>query len=176
MSQILLESSTLQDSIIMKVFRVLLVLLFESIFVCQGYSKDYTLFNNGHSSYNIVVLEKSSASEKFAAEELQRFLYEISGTKIPIVNTLNKISNNRIIIGYETAKECGLGTEMPNEDEQSFKYYNIGEDIVIIGGATIGTLYGVYSFLENEFDCRWYTASESCIPRKNKWVIFKGRF
>ncbi|MDR3313444.1 MAG: DUF4838 domain-containing protein [Oscillospiraceae bacterium] len=39
-----------------------------------------------------------------------------------------------------------------------------GDSIIITGGRPRGTLYGVYRFLEEYFDCHWYTAELKVIP------------
>ena len=39
-----------------------------------------------------------------------------------------------------------------------------GEDFICIQGGQRGVLYGVYHFLEEYFDCRWYTADLQVIP------------
>jgi hypothetical protein len=41
----------------------------------------------------------------------------------------------------------------------------IGDDLILAGGHPRGTLYAVYTFLEDEVGCRWWTASASTIPR-----------
>ena len=61
--------------------------------------------------------------------------------------------------------------EAPSYQDESFSYCNKGKDILIYGGSLRGTMYGVMSFLENEFGCRWYTPSVSVIPEKSEMMF-----
>ena len=40
-----------------------------------------------------------------------------------------------------------------------------GRDLILAGGRDRGTVYAVYSFLEDVVGCRWWTESASFIPR-----------
>ena len=46
-----------------------------------------------------------------------------------------------------------------------------GPNLVIAGGKLRGTLYGVYSFLEDTAGCRWYTPAVSRIPSQQTLSI-----
>lgn len=150
--------------------RFILVCLFEILLIRSGYSQSYTLFKDGNSSYSIIVSEEASASEKFAADELQYFINEIGLVKLPIKTTQIVNSNSpKIIIGYTTANECSINITKPEDEDESCSYFSKDGNIIIYGGANIGTLYGVYFFLEKELDCRWLTANVNSIPKRNEW-------
>ena len=104
---------------------------------------DVTLVDNGKSDYVIVVGEKASESEKFAAEELQTHIERISGVKLPIADK-----------PAAGAKAVFLGADVfPGTDAPDWKAF--GDDgfvlrvsdsgVVIAGGHKRGTLYGVYT-------------------------------
>ena len=40
--------------------------------------------------------------------------------------------------------------ERPEDGDEGFTYRSVGDDLWIYGGKQRGTMYGVYSFLENE--------------------------
>ena len=42
----------------------------------------------------------------------------------------------------------------------------VGRNLVLAGRAPRGTLYAVYTFLEDVVGCRWWTSTESFIPKK----------
>lgn len=156
----------------MKVQTLFLSLLIFVSIASPCRADDYTLFNRSRSSYSIVVSKEASPSEKFAAQELQKFLYEISGARLQIVDVNQGRKGKRIIVGFnKDAESCLDGLEKPLSNDQSFRYFSNFGDIVILGGTEIGTLYGVYHFLENEFDCRWLTDSVSDIPKKRIWTF-----
>lgn len=120
-------------------------------------------------AYRIILSPTASESETWAAEELQHWLYEISGEYLPVQRNAD-YAGPKIVIGYQDIIST-TGTEMPAENDESFQYFSKGKDIFIYGGKQRGTMYGVFSFLENEFGCRWYTPRVTVIPKKEKLVF-----
>jgi hypothetical protein len=136
-----------------------------------GERAEYTLFSDGQSAYRIALGRDASASEQWAAGELQHWLKEISGVEIPIGEVAEGSPGPKIIIGYNDLVREKTGAEVPADKDESFRYCNKGPDIFIYGGKMRGTMYGVMSFLENEFGCRWYTPGVSVIPHKGRKVF-----
>ena len=59
----------------------------------------HVLASNGKSDWKIVVGADAIAPERHAAEELQHFLQEISGARLPIVKDDAPYGCNEIIVG-----------------------------------------------------------------------------
>ncbi|PHX74603.1 MAG: hypothetical protein CK547_02290 [Chitinophagaceae bacterium] len=131
-----------------------------------GKKENYSLFSNASSAYRIALTRDASASESWAAKELQHWLKEISGVELPIQEIGQPYTGPQIVLGYTPPIKDIFGNPIPNDLDESFHYINFGPDIYIYGGKTRGTMYGVMSFLENEMGCRWYTPSASIIPKK----------
>ena len=129
-----------------------------------------TLFNNGKSDYAIVLCKNASTSEQTAAKELQGYLEQIGGVALPIItrDQLNK-GQKHILIGYNKKYGAEFGVECPDKNDEGFTYRNVGDNIWIYGGSQRGTMYGVYSFLENELGVRWYTKDYTKVPSLKKW-------
>jgi hypothetical protein len=136
-----------------------------------GQRAEYTLFSDGESAYRIVLGKDASASEQWAAGELQHWLKEISGVDIPVGEAGEGPAGPEIIIGYNDLVREKAGAGAPADGDESFRYFNRGPDIFIYGGKMRGTMYGVMSFLENEFGCRWYTPEVSVIPHRERKVF-----
>ena len=148
--------------------RISLVIILWSSFVMVN-ARTHTLFNSGKTDYAIFVSNGASVSEKYAASELQYWLKEISGITFPIIDDSQSSRKKKIIVGYNPAIIKLLKLNRPDDKDQGFLYGNSGDDIYIVGGKNLGTLYGVYSFLENELSCRWYTKEVSVAPKRHKW-------
>lgn len=133
----------------------------------SGKRIEYTLFSNGKSDYTIELSDNASVSEKWAAKELQNTLKEMSGIEFPITNSSTG-NNPKIAIGYNNKLAQIAGINEPVENDESFVYLNAGPDIYIFGGRLRGTMYGVFSFLENELGCRWYTPKVTVIPKRKE--------
>lgn len=135
----------------------------------SGKRVEYALFNNGRSDYRIVLSPGASASEKWAAEELQRWLKEVGRANLPIIESDKAKTGSNIIIGYPGFSAAG--EKEPDINDESFRYFNSGGNIYIYGGRQRGTMYGVFSFLERELGCRWYTPRVSVIPKRNEFMF-----
>ncbi len=132
-----------------------------------GKRQEYVLFKNRNTDYSIVLDDDASESEKWAAEELRRWLKEVSGADFPI-KPLSSSAGPRIILGYNPVVAGLTGMTAPGDQDEAYHYSNVGQDLVIFGGKQRGTMYGVMSFLENELACRWYTSTVSSIPKKSE--------
>jgi hypothetical protein len=134
-----------------------------------GRPQKFTLFSNQKSDYRIVIDSRASESEKWAASELQHWIEEVSGIKLPIENTSGTSSGPGIWVGYNDMIQNFITTTRPDSTDESFTYFNAGSDICIYGGSQRGTMYGVMSFLENELGCRWYTPGVAVAPEKAEY-------
>jgi hypothetical protein len=114
-----------------------------------------SLTRNGASDYTIAVAPNAPAPEQRAARELQRFLEEMSGARLPIVAAC--ASKRCIQIGSSYAPRK-FGAE-------EYWLKTDGETLMVTGGRPRGTLYGVYTLLD-KLGCRWYTTEVSRIPRR----------
>lgn len=128
------------------------------------------LTKNGTSKYSIIISENATPIEHQAASELQSYLRQISGAEIPIQSDASPAGKFEIIIG-ETNRAERIDVEKLGSD--GFTIKTIREKLVIAGGKNKGTLYGVYSFLENYLGCRKYSAKVSFIPNHEKIEIGK---
>lgn len=133
-----------------------------------SYSSVNVLFDNGKSKYKIVLSSEASTSEKTAADELQQYIKEISGAELPIVNDLD-CKSACIYVGYNSRVEQLLGKKDIKDDDESFTYESKGKNLFIYGGKQRGTMYGVFTFLEKELGCRWYTPDFTKVPKQNRW-------
>ncbi len=126
---------------------------------------DVTLADKGQSKYRIVVPVAAIPSERYAAEELQRYLEKISGAKLPIVTDADKPTAREILLGDNTRLAklrtkvdfAGLGSD-------GFVLREDGNRLIIAGGRPRGTLNGVYTLLEEKLGVRWFTPKLETVP------------
>jgi len=130
------------------------------------------LADGGQSIYTIVIAKDAAAPEKHAAEELQRFLQEISGAKLKIVTDDLAVEGKRVFVGPGAglSKVAG-GMDIKGLGLEGYLIKTIGDDVIIVGGRPRGTLYGVYSLLEDELGCRWFTPDCSRVPKRSRVEI-----
>jgi hypothetical protein len=103
--------------------------------------------------------------ERHAAEELAHFLGEISGARFEIKPPAAAGSGPRILVGREASKSMIHPSELAALGSEGYLVRAKGTGIAISGAEPRGTLYGVYSFLEDELGCRWFTPDCAGIPK-----------
>ena len=128
-----------------------------------------TLVKGGESTYSICISQAASPSEKHAAEELQRFLQEISGARLPVVTDADKPGGSLVLVGNSTLVEPFV-SKIEKLGPEGFVLRTAGDRVLIVGGRERGTLYGVYTFLE-KLGCRWFTRDVSVIPKKSTLFV-----
>ena len=130
------------------------------------------LFKNGKSKYQIAISAEASSSEQTAAEELQAYIKQIGGVELPITNSLSS-NAPKIFVGYNDKVGQLIGKQDITPDYEGFTYCNKGKHLFIYGGSKRGTMYGVFSFLEDQFGVRWYTPNCTKVPKLKKWDFDK---
>ncbi|MDO8587830.1 MAG: DUF4838 domain-containing protein [Armatimonadota bacterium] len=125
-----------------------------------------TLVKNGKSGYTIVLATEASPSEKHAASELQKFIADISGARLPVVGEADKPEKMIVVGSCETQRALAPDLNTKALGDEGFAIRTVGPHLLIAGGRLRGTMYGVYTFLEEVLGCRWYTSTVSRIPKK----------
>lgn len=120
--------------------------------------------------YVIVTSETATVAERDAAETLQKYLLEISGLELPIV--LDEENHDKEIVVGITSREGRVYTiDRPSLGNEGVYIKTVGDSVVLTGGKLRGTLYAVYTFLEDYLGCRWFTMDLEAIPKAEKLMI-----
>ena len=130
------------------------------------------IVEDGSSEFSIAVAENADDCIMTAAEEMQTYIEKISGARLPV------ISENQLADG---AKAVVLGeTELEKEITQvdrtaigadGFLLYSDGDYLLIAGGDSRGTLYGVYTLLEDYLGVRWFTPELEVVPESKDVIV-----
>lgn len=121
-------------------------------------------------SADIVVVtgENPSKFEKIAAEELMAFLPQISGEKCRISNR-ESAGDKNIFLG-DTAEARAAGIDVSACGKEQWVLDGDGKRLIISGGRPIGTLYGVYAFL-NKLGVRFFAWDTVKVPQSSGFQI-----
>jgi hypothetical protein len=133
------------------------------------------LAEGGRTDFTIFIAADASEPERHAAGELARFLEEMSGTKFPVEAAEGppRAGASWIAVGPGAARGTVSPEEISRLGGEGYLLRTKGKGIAIAGGRPRGTLYGVYSFLEEELGCRWFTPDVSRIPRRTRVEVPK---
>ena len=122
--------------------------------------------------YRIVLPTSPTQHEIKASEVLQTILLEISGAALPIVSSNETRSRFEVVLGQnERLDELNLNINLNSLKEDGFVIKTDSARLIIAGGNEKGTLYGVYTFLEDYLNCRMYTPKVKVIPKKDRIVL-----
>jgi hypothetical protein len=135
-----------------------------------GNPSDIILSKEGKSQAVIVVSKDASESEKHAAAELASFLKQVTKADFNITDRLAN-TNVRLLVGPGAAKFVDKDFSTDGLGIEGIVLRTVGNDIILAGGRPRGTLYAVYTFLEDYVGCRWWAPGESTIPYKSTLKI-----
>ncbi len=151
------------------IFSTTIIVVF--ILILCSCSNNNFLIRNGKSEIRIFVSARADRVETYAAFELQKYLQEISGCKLPVTH-VDDPDAKMIYVGFDGVPESVLSDLNSSEfGKEEYIIRTTGEDILIAGGKPRGTLYGVVGFLSDHLGCRWYTREVVKVPQKKTIVI-----
>lgn len=129
-----------------------------------------TLSENGQTKAVIVIAADAPAPERHAAAELAGFLAQITGAQFPIAGEPNQ-ANVNVFVGPQAAKVAQKDFSTDGLGDEGIVIRTVPNGLVLAGGRPRGTLYAVYTFLEDHLGCRWWSSTESTIPSKATIVL-----
>ncbi len=144
----------------------LTLLLYVSISAADVAQGDLTLAADARTEYVISMGADATAPEQNAAMELASYLRKVTGAEFAVKSSgAASAAKRRILVGQtEDVRKL-----LPEVDWQSLGSDGIvikakAQHLVLAGGRPRGTLYAVYTFLEEFVGCRWWTSSEEDVP------------
>jgi hypothetical protein len=129
------------------------------------------------SGWDIITAKDAQPSEVYAAEEFQNFFAQSSGIHLPIVQQADAANGGQhhIFIGSSpsmSASNVGFSTD--GFGQEDFRIV-VRDDNIAIAGSTQsparGTLYGVYTFLEDYIGVRFLTVDHTYVPAIGTWRV-----
>lgn len=131
------------------------------------------LVRDQQTSYVIALAADAIPAEKTAAEQLQKYLQQVTGAAFPIQSeTQVNADVPQILVGAGTR----VRSLLPAQDWNALGHDGIiiktvGKNLILAGGRPRGSLYAVFQFLEDEVGCRWWTPTASTIPSQSTLTV-----
>jgi hypothetical protein len=120
---------------------------------------------DGQAKAVIVIAPDAPAPEQHAAKELADFLRQTTGATFELAGQ-RKPGASCILVGPAAAKLADEQFSTEGLGAEGIVVKTVGNDLILAGGAPRGTLYAVYTFLEEQLGCRWWSSTESTIPKR----------
>ena len=118
---------------------------------------------DGWSDYVIVIGKTCDLAEKTAASELRNYIKKMSGAFLEIVTDDTPKAEKELIVG-RTNRDFKGKYDKDELGDDGFIIKTEEKRLFLIGGEPRGTLYAVYTYLENYLGCRFYTADFEKVP------------
>src|SRR5690606_7304149 len=133
----------------------------------------------GASSDWVIVQMSPDQQTRFAAEELQRYIQQICGARLPLQSAPR--SSYNIYVGLRENIPTAFQACRPLEerfDGCAGAAFQQQSAIVSAGDNHQGTIYGVYDFLE-QLGCRWFYPGQDIrdkevVPEKQRLLVAVG--
>ena len=128
-----------------------------------------TLFGSGESRFSVVIPVNAAPAVRYAAEEFIKYFKEACSAELNLLTGDIGCPANRIMIGLGISEErladCG---------NEGFVIQTTNEKVIIAGKTPRGTLYGVYTFLEDYLGIRFFTPDITHIPKSLNISVESG--
>ncbi len=132
-----------------------------------------TLADKGKTGYCIVVSASASAPEKTAANELQKYLKQVTGAEFAVkTESQVKTGAPQILVGQsQRVKRLVPDVDWTKIGHDGIVIRTVGNKLILAGGEPRGTLYAVYTFLEDSVGVRWWAGGEETVPTRKTLSI-----
>ncbi len=124
-----------------------------------------TIAHEGKAQCVVVVAKDAIPDEQQAADILTNFLHQVTGARFEKVETA-QAGQQRLLVGADAARLADSKFTIKELGTDGIVVRTVGSDLILAGGRPRGTVYAVYSFLEDVVGCRWWSPTVSAIPRK----------
>jgi len=139
------------------------------------------IVRNGEARAVVVISDKATKTAKYAASEFVRHVEKATGVRVKIAaeSETPEDMDTRVYIG-KTNTCSHFGIDVDRLPREAFIMRSVGNDLFIVGreddgdpldqsNPNVGTLFGVYEFLENILNVRWLWPGElgEYVPKTN---------
>lgn len=128
------------------------------------------IVEDGETDFVIVTADNADSCIMTAVEELQTYAKKISGAELEHVYESEFTAGEKAIVIGETSLDI-TDTDCSEIGEDGFLIWSDGTYLLINGEDSRGTLYGVYTLLEEYFGVRWFTPTLERVPESEDLVV-----
>ena len=124
------------------------------------------LAKGGRTDYAVVVDRTAADEVKFVARDLSQVLQKVTGAEFPLIEEGDAAlgGRKRIEIGTARGRRLAGDARCVALKHNGALAVSVGDDIVLTGADTFGTVGAVYDFLQKQVGCRWWTPMDEHLP------------
>jgi len=126
------------------------------------------IVHDGSSEYQIVTPDRKAPAVAYAARELQRYIHQITGVRLPVVSEKATGDGPAFLLGpCRRSAKAGLVDAAGKLQEDGVLIKTTGRDIALLGQNDRGNLYSVYVLLEKFMGVRFLAWDCTVVPRQS---------
>jgi hypothetical protein len=169
--------ATKGDSTMCRYVVIMVISLYALMVCCVSAAVPSGVNLSDLANWDVIIAENASPSEVCAAEEFQSHFAQASSIRLPIVSqpALAAGGQRHIFIGSSSAMRASdVGFETREFGQEDFRIVVRDDNIAIAGqpqARARGTLYGVYTFLEDYVGVRFLTVDHTYVPAIGTWRV-----
>lgn len=133
------------------------------------------LTRNGVTGHVIVTGADPIKAEQTAANELAHYLNQVTGAKFEIVSEAAFTGAGKktpaIFVGWTDYAAAQGDIALADFGAEEWLLRRVGKNLIITGGRSRGTLYGVYDFLENQVGVHWLARDAEVVPSQPTLLV-----
>ena len=121
----------------------------------------------------VVIRRDASPSERYAAEELVRYVEKMTAVRLPVIDDAQPLPARAVILGM-TRHTSTLAAGAPATRElgdEGFRLLAVPPHLLVMGSYKRGVLYGVYELLETYGGVGWFASWHEVVPRRDVFAV-----
>ena len=141
--------------------------------ICASAEAQIELAQSGSPRAVIIEDNSSSQREKAATEDLKQYLGRVTGGTFDITS-MEKAPRgvSRIFVGNSPIiRKLAPDIQWDSLDTDEIVIRTVGRDLILSGGKPRGTVYAIYTFLQDTVGCRWWTRGAESVPSKPNLTV-----
>ena len=154
------------------------LLLTAALAVCPAHAVDLYLAAGGKTTYTIVIDPSAvlppdaegkpqESPTQHAANELASFLQQVTGADFRVLVTAELPRGTVLCVGRGKVQQLlAPDLKLDQLKPDGIVIETSGLNLIFAGDEPRGTLYAVYTFLEDVVGCHWWSSKASTIPHK----------
>ncbi len=119
---------------------------------------------DGKPQYVILLPAQPSTQEQKAADDLAKWLKEVTGAEFKLTREQDGPGNTPCISIGKTALAAAANLPSSDLGMEGYQIEVREGNVFLVGGSGRGPINAVYSLLEEDLGCRWYAAGTAMLP------------
>ena len=137
-------------------------------------SENLLLADGGKTDYIVAIPKNAKEIETKAARDIAQYFKLISGAAFSIVSEDSPAAKDRPFVSIgrtQLLEQSACNWKNTKLAAEAYAIEVVGKNVFIYGSVGRGLMHGVYSLLEEDLGCRWYSPNSVDTPKMEKFAV-----